>query len=168
MIDQLGIIILHSYESSPVSCVIDIPIILCLNLLQVYLLLPSIFHQLILHICLNIVSPILNLLMNMAISVMADHVDIQSIVGVFIPETKLSEVLLVLGLRVAEPIGHSVVYGYAVALAEMEEEMWLVHTEIKELSLIGLYGHHEYHCHDHEKKGLVLHDVFKYYINNTR
>lgn len=101
MVDQPGIVVLNSHKSGPVSCVIDKSIVLGLNLLHGDLLLPSVLKQLILHIGLNIVSPILYPFVDVLISVMADHVDVQSIVGVLIPEPKLSEVLLVLGLRVA-------------------------------------------------------------------
>lgn len=130
MVDQPGIVVLNSHKSGPISGVIDVSIVLCLDLLHLYLLLPSILKQLILNISLYIVSPILYFLMDVLLSIVADHVDVQSIVGVLVPETEFSEVLFCLRLRVAEPISQPVVHGNAVTLAEVEEEVRLVHAEI--------------------------------------
>lgn len=68
--------------------------------------------------------------MDVLLAIMADHVDIQSTVGVLVPEAELGEVLFCLGLRVAQPISHSVIHRDAVSLAEVEEEVRLVHAEI--------------------------------------
>ena len=130
MVDQPGIVVLHSHKSGPISGVIDVSIVLSLDLLYLNLLLPSVLKQLILHICLYIVSTILYFFMDVLLSIMANHIDVQSTVGVLVPEAELSEVLFCLRLQVAEPISHAVVYRDAVALAEMEKEVWLVHAEI--------------------------------------
>jgi hypothetical protein len=61
------------------------------------------------------------------------HVDVESIIRVFIPKSRLCEILLVLRLMVVEPVTKSVVYRDAFALSEVEKKMRFVHTEVVEL-----------------------------------
>jgi hypothetical protein len=84
--------------------------------------------------------------MDVAISIMTNHIDIKPIVGIFVPKPHFGKVLLILRLGVAEPVCHSVVDRYGLTFAEVKEEMGFVHSEIMEPSLMSCVDTQQ---HDH-------------------
>ena len=94
VIDQLEIVIFNSHVRNPISCMIPVSTVLDIYLLELHLLLPPLSKQLILDLCLKIKGAILNLLMDVCISIVTDHVRIETVICVLVPQSGLGEVLL--------------------------------------------------------------------------
>ena len=94
--------ILHSHKLHPIDRII---LLATGQLLHVQVLLPSILKHLIPHITLHFIPLIPNLLMDVTITIMVDHIDVQSILSILIVNSKVTEMLLFLFVWIILPIG---------------------------------------------------------------
>lgn len=74
MIYHFRIIIFYTHIGEPISCIVLINAIFILDFLKAILLLPSRINSLIPYICLNVITIVIDLLMNMGVTIMTDHI----------------------------------------------------------------------------------------------
>lgn len=100
MVDEFGIVVFNSHIGHPVDRVIPVSATLRIDLLHLDAFLPGSIPQLVLDLRLHVEGLILDLLVDVPFAVVADHVDVESVVGVLVPEAGLGEVLLVVGVDI--------------------------------------------------------------------
>lgn len=100
VIDEFGIVVFNSHIGRPVDRVIPVPGCLGIHLLHLNTFLPGSLSQLVLYLSLHVEGLILDLLVDMSLAIVANHIDVQSIVGVLVPKAGFGEVLLIFGLGI--------------------------------------------------------------------
>ena len=100
---------------------ISIQIFSHLWFLKTDLLLPAFSEHLVFDVGLEVEGFVLYFLVDMSGSIMANHVYVESVISVLVPESAFGEVLLVNGFMVIEPIAGAVVCWYCFAFSEVKE-----------------------------------------------
>jgi hypothetical protein len=68
--------------------------------------------------------------MRMRISVMADHIDIQTVLGVLVLQTRVAKVTVIFYVHSVLPVCEAIVCGHLLALAKLKKQVGLVHAEV--------------------------------------
>jgi len=94
-------------------------------------LLPAVTQHLVLDVGLHSEGAICDLLMDMIAAIVAEHIDVESIFGIFIVEPGFGEIAFIpfFGGFIL-PIAKAIVDCNFISLAEMEKKVWFVHAEI--------------------------------------
>jgi hypothetical protein len=109
-------------------------------LLHGYVLLPTVVVQLVSDISVYSEGAIVDLFVDVALAVVAEHVDVEPVFGVLVADPCLFEMVFLVRFGTVKPITESVVDRYGIAVSQVKQEVRFVHTEIFDTVILILRG----------------------------